>query len=145
MDIFVQSFLNSATKLTVSVTSSTTFDELKNLVWATEGTTTTIQDFYLDGGIQIDTSATIVSYGLTTGSIVYSSNTIATLPTREQRQVAKLDLAKLRRTAAGSTLEPYYRSRNNYDRDELPTKYIGNTSTDNPNPGGLVYGRPWIE
>lgn len=143
MDIQVQSFLNSASRLTISITTTTTFENLKNLIWVAEGTTTTIQDFYLEGSIEVDNSATIASYGLTTGSIVYSSNNIALLPTREERQIAKLDLAKLRKKAGGDTSAPYYRTRNNYDRDELPTKYIGNTSTDNLNPGGLIYGRPW--
>jgi hypothetical protein len=145
MDIQVQSFLNSATKLPITINTSTTFADLKTLVWTAEGTTTTIQDFYIEGGVEIDTSATIVSYGLTTGSIVYSSNIINTLETREQRQVAKLELAKLRRSAAGDNTVPYYRERNQYDRDQLPTKYTGNTATDNPNPDGLILGRPWIE
>jgi len=42
----------------------------------------------------------------------------------------------------------FYRVRNSYDITELPTQYTAgdnNTAdvTDNPNPGGLIVGRPW--
>lgn len=96
MDIFVQSFLNSAAKLTISATTATTFNQLKDLVWAAEGTTSTIQEFYYENML-VDTSATVGLYNLTTGSYIGTSNTIAQLETKELRQRAKLDLSSLKR------------------------------------------------
>lgn len=66
-------------------------------------------------------------------------NGISTLPTKEARQVAKLDLAKAKRSTIG---EPYYRINNNYDINLLPTKYVGDDVVDNP--GSLQESRPWI-
>lgn len=145
MDIYVQSFLNSATKLTISVNTSTTFAQLKNLVYAAEGTTSTIQQFYLNN-IEVVYTATMATYSVTTGTFIGSSNNIANTSTwtKQQRQLLKLDLAQLRRKAAGVTTATFYRYRNTYDITELPTTYINNTSTfNNPNTGGLIVGRPW--
>ena len=70
-----------------------------------------------------------------------AANGISTLPTRQARQTAKLDLAQAQRQALGT---PGYRDLNTYDLDLLPTRYSGNTLVDNANPGGLQVGRPWI-
>lgn len=59
-----------------------------------------------------------------------SKNGIAWLPTKEARQIAKLDLAAEKRGQS-------------YDRDLLPTKYVDNDVVDNPNIGGLQPQRPW--
>lgn len=67
-----------------------------------------------------------------------AQNGISTLPTKEDRQKAKLDLAAAKRAAQGNP-------RATYDITELPTQYSGNVVVDNPNVGGLVLGRPWIE
>jgi hypothetical protein len=40
---------------------------------------------------------------------------------------------------------PAYRTRATYDITLLPTQYNNNVIIDNPNAGGLVEGRPWIE
>jgi hypothetical protein len=64
-------------------------------------------------------------------------NGISTLSTKQARQVAKLDLAAINRTAVGN-------SRASYIITQLPTQYDGNVIVDNPNIGGLVLGRPWI-
>lgn len=69
-----------------------------------------------------------------------AQNGISTLPSKEAKQVAKLDLAETKRQATGTA---GYRDLNTYDIDLLPTKYSGNVVVDNPNPGGLVQGRPW--
>ena len=85
-----------------------------------------------------------------------SANGIAHLSTKELRQKAKLDIAKAKRqgkvvandgTVTGSVdpTKNYYRSRNDYDITELPTQYDDNGIIDNPNVGGLIVGRPWIE
>ena len=65
-----------------------------------------------------------------------AANGISTLATKELRQIAKLDLAALDRTQEGN---PW----NVYDITELPSKYVGNVSTPNPHPSGLIEGRPW--
>lgn len=66
-----------------------------------------------------------------------SANGISTLPTKEERQRAKLDLAAIDRDTDG---EP----RATYDLTLLPTQYNGNAVLNNANIGGLVVGRPWI-
>jgi Interleukin-like EMT inducer len=66
-----------------------------------------------------------------------SQNGIAQLPTREERQVAKLALAAADRAADGN-------ARATLDLTLLPTQFDGNATINNPNIGGLVTGRPWI-
>lgn len=65
-------------------------------------------------------------------------NGISTLPSKEARQIAKLDLAAANRANVGNP-------RATYDITQLPTVYSGNVVVDNPNSGGLITGRPWIE
>lgn len=144
MNIYVQSFLNSATKLTLNVTTTTTFTQIKELVYAAEGTTSTIQEFYYNNEL-VDSSSTVSLYGLTTGSYIMSSNNIAdaTLWTKPQRQELKLQLAELRRQAGGDTTATYYRQYNVYDLDLLADKYTSNTSTVGTT-STLAIHRPWI-
>jgi hypothetical protein len=66
-----------------------------------------------------------------------SQNGIAQLPTREERQAAKLALAAADRAADGN-------ARATLDLTLLPTQFDGDTTINNPNIGGLVQGRPWI-
>jgi len=66
-----------------------------------------------------------------------SLNGISHLPTREDRQKAKLDLAAAKRLVEGN-------DRPNYDITELPTQYDGDDIIDNTNLGGLIQGRPWV-
>lgn len=65
-----------------------------------------------------------------------SSNGIAHLPTKELRQKAKLDLAAVKRAESGRP--------STVDITELPTQYNDNAIVDNPNAGGLLQGRPWV-
>lgn len=141
MDIYVQSFLNSATKLTLSVNTTTTFAELAELVFAAEGTTSTIQQFYVNN-VEADTSATMAAYAVTTGTYVGSSNTIASIADKADRQIAKLELAQLRRQAGGNTTTNYYRTYNVYDVDLLADKYTSNTTTVGTT-STLAVHRPW--
>jgi hypothetical protein len=67
-----------------------------------------------------------------------AANGISTLATKELRQKTKLDLAATDRAADSN-------ARATYDLTLLPTQYNGNVIIDNPNAGGLVAGRPWIE
>lgn len=69
-----------------------------------------------------------------------SKNGIAWLPTKEARQLAKLQLAETKRQATGTA---GYRALRYLDTTELPTVYSGNDVVNNPNIGGLVQGRPW--
>lgn len=143
MNIFVQSFLNSATTGTFTITTTTSVLQLKQAVYAWEGVTTTIMQLHYND-IEMVNTATVVSYGVTTGTLVYSSNNISdpTLYTKEQRQIHKLNLAQLRRQAGGNTTTNYYRVYNVYDRDLLADKYVGNTATGVANT--LTIHRPWI-
>jgi len=74
-----------------------------------------------------------------------SANGIAHLATKQARQVAKLNLAQTNRQAGGNTSAVAYRENNIYDITELPTQYIGNVIYNNPNPTGLLQGRPWVD
>lgn len=67
-----------------------------------------------------------------------AANGISTLATKELKQKAKLDLAALDRASVGNP-------RATYDLTTLPTQYNNNSIVNNPNAGGLVVGRPWIE
>jgi hypothetical protein len=68
-----------------------------------------------------------------------AKNGISTLPTKELRQLAKLNLAQTKRQLVGTP----GRVLKYFDIDLLPTKYNGNTVVNNPNVGGLKQGRPW--
>jgi hypothetical protein len=70
-----------------------------------------------------------------------AANGISTLASKQARQVAKLNAAQTRRRAGGDTTKPYYRARNTYNINLLPTKYSGNVVVDNA--GSLVQSRPW--
>lgn len=65
-------------------------------------------------------------------------NGISTLSSKELKQKAKLNLAAANRDTDGNP-------RAIYDITLLPTQYSGNVVVDNPNPDGLVSGRPWVE
>ena len=146
MAILVQSFLNSATKLSVSATTATTVAQLKTLVNTAEGVSTAVMQFYILD--PVTTTATVLvsgslgSYGITTATTIYSSNTISTSTSKVDRQLAKLELAQLRRQAGGNTTTNYYRLYNVYDEDLLADKYTSNTSTVGTT-STLVTHRPW--
>jgi hypothetical protein len=42
------------------------------------------------------------------------------------------------------TTAPFYRARNEYNINSLPTQYVGITAVPNTEPGDLQLGRPWI-
>jgi hypothetical protein len=66
-----------------------------------------------------------------------AQNGISELATKELRQKAKLDLAATNRAADGNP-------RSTYDLTLLPTQFNNGDIINNPNAGGLVVGRPWI-
>ena len=66
-----------------------------------------------------------------------AANGISRLPTKQDRQEAKLALAATKRITSGR--------RANLDISQLPTVYQGNSIVNNPNTSGLIQGRPWVE
>jgi hypothetical protein len=66
----------------------------------------------------------------------------AGLADKAARQLAKLELAQLRRQAGGDTSSTFYRIRNVYNIDLLADKYISPTSTVGTT-STLSIGRPW--
>jgi len=147
MTILVQSFLNSATRLSTTATTSTTVAELKTIINAIEGVSTSVMEFYIKHPSTTATvlvSGTLGSYGITTATTIYSSNTISTSTSKVDRQLAKLELAQLRRQAGGNTSASYYRTFNIYDVDLLADKYTSNTTTVGT-ASTLVESRPWTD
>jgi predicted N-formylglutamate amidohydrolase len=65
-------------------------------------------------------------------------NGISTLPTKEERLIAKLELAEQKRLTLNYQ-RPYA------DITLLPTQYDGNIVVSNPNIDGLIIGRPWVD
>ena len=65
-----------------------------------------------------------------------AANGISTLTTKQAKQTAKLTLAASDRAASGNPRATYVIA-------QLPTQYSGNDIVDNPNPTGLIVGRPW--
>jgi len=90
-----------------------------------------------------DASTTLVNAGIEAGDVI----TVAAdrnQATKQASQEMTLDIAQLKKQAGGDTTKPYYRSLNTYDVTILPTRYVGDTVTDNTGDGGdLTQGRPW--
>lgn len=133
--ITVQSLLNAGQFDEYTVDDGITVATLKTTIDAATGTDSAWYNVNFNEVVLADAN-TLVYYGITEGSVLGTGNVIAYLPTLQDRQLAKLNLATLDRTAAGN---PY----DVYDITELPSQYIGNVSTPNPHPTGLIEGRPW--
>ena len=84
-----------------------------------------------------------------------SANGISHLSTKQAKQIAKLNFASLKRQGYTTNLDgtiasgpdsskDFYRPRDFYDINKLPTKYNSNGLIDNTNSGGLSTGRPWV-
>ena len=74
-----------------------------------------------------------------------AANGISALPFKRDLQDAKLTLAGSDR-AARNAIEPGRYANTTADATQLPTRYAvgdNNTIVDNPNTGGLLFGRPW--
>ena len=137
INITVQSLLNAAQYDSYAVDNAGTIGELKDSIEATTGCSIDWFDLVFNEELLITTN-TIGFYGIVEGSQLRTHNKISRLTTLQDRQVAKLDLAQLERLALSED-RPYY------DISELPTYYSGNVVVDNPNPGGLIEGRPWVD
>jgi uncharacterized protein (DUF1786 family) len=84
-----------------------------------------------------------------------SANGISTLVSKQLKQEAKLTIAEAKRqgknvaidgtiTGAGNSAQPFYRTLNTANINIVPTKYSGNTITDNVLDGNvLISGRPY--
>ena len=84
-----------------------------------------------------------------------SANGISTLVSKQLKQERKLAIAEAKRqgknvavdgtiTGAGNSAQPFYRTLNTANISILPTKYSGNTITDNVLDGNvLISGRPY--
>jgi hypothetical protein len=84
-----------------------------------------------------------------------SANGIANLVSKQLKQERKLTIAEAKRkgkdvavdgtiTGTGNSAQPFYRTLNTANINILPTKYSGNTITDNVLDGNvLISGRPY--
>lgn len=133
--ISVQSLLNAGQFDTYTVSDAITVATLKNNINSATGTNSSWYNLNFEEQVLVNAN-TLVSYGITNNSVLYCGNLLARLPTLQDRQLAKLDLATLNRTQEGNPWDVY-------DITELPSQYIGNVSTPNPHPSGLIEGRPW--
>lgn len=135
--ITVQSLLNAAKYDTYTIDNGQTINQLKTAIQTATGVETTWFDIVFNDEIATGTS-TLSTLGIINGSQLRTHNKISRLATLELRQKSKLDLSALDRLASAN-------DRSTYDISELPTQYIDDTIYDNPNTGGLIEGRPWIE
>ena len=127
-------------KDSVTVALTITIDQLITAIAADESLPT---DYYkisvlnnpaINDTVFGDSSSTLSAIGIVDGdTILCTTNQVGT---KEDRQIQKLEIAAKARAADGN-------ARSTYTITDLPTKYTGNAVTDNPNPGGLVNGRPW--
>ena len=138
INIYVQSLLNTAVYDLQIVDTAGTIGELKTAMETNFSYSASWFDLVFNNQV-LNTAQTIGSYGIVEGSRLRTHNKIARLATKELRQKAKLDLAALDRATISSN------PRSTYDLTTLPTQYDDNNIIDNPNAGGLVLGRPWIE
>lgn len=139
---------DSVTGITLT---TTTIDQLVTAIAADEGLPTDYYKISLDGSPGVndivygDSSTKLSAIGFTDGCTVIC--TTKQVGSKEERQIQKLEIAQLKRSGSagdGSSVDiPGYRILNTYNRQLLPTQYIGNTVVDNTNTGGLVNGRPW--
>lgn len=130
----------SGVKSSVTVALTITIDQLIAEIAAIEGLPI---DYYkisvlnnpsINDTVYGDSSSTLADIGIVDNdTVLCTPNQVGT---KEDRQLQKLEIAKIARNADGN-------SRSTYTINDLPTKYTGNSVTDNPNVGGLVDGRPW--
>ena len=133
----VQSFLNAATNLSITIDNAQTVSQLKTAINGVEGTPTAVMDLFFNG-TKLTNATTLSASGLINGSYVKTSNNLTEpgLWTKQQRQDYKLQLAALRRADTGRT--------STYDINKLPNPYNGNDADPDDGAGApLAAGRPW--
>jgi hypothetical protein len=124
---------------------TTTIDDLIIVIAADEGLDT---NYYTISKLSDPSNTISITYGDSTTSIadlgfVNDDMVICTtnqVGTKQARQIQKLEIASATRAVDGN-------ARFVYDITQLPNPYNGNVpgADDNPNTGGLVLGRPWVE
>ena len=134
--ITVQSLLNTAVYDSYTIDNGQTVNQLKTAINSAQGFDSTWYDIVLNESV-VSGTATLSSLGIVSGTQLRTHNKISRLATRELRQKSKLDLAALDRAESGI-------ARDTYDITELPTQYNNNAVIVNPNPNGLLEGRPWV-
>jgi len=134
--ISVQSFLNSATTLSITIDDAQTVANLKTAINIAEGTPTAIMDLFFNN-VKLADATVLSTAGLITGYYIKSSNNLtdAGLWTKQERQDYKLQLAALRRAATART--------STYDINKLPNPYNGDETSPDDGATDLVLGRPW--
>lgn len=135
--ITVQSLLNAALYDSYTVDDTDTVGDLKLTIQTATDVDPAWYVLAFDNNV-LDDGNTLASYSIVDGSSLRSGNIISNLDTLQDRQLAKLNLASLDRAYVDN---PY----STYDIDLLPSQYIGNVSTPNFHPDGLVEGRPWTD
>ena len=110
---------------------------------------------YYHWSLLTDPSKNSIDYGDSSTKLsamgVVDGDTVLCTPqqneSKQERQLRKLTIAEAKRKAFGDITKPYYRINNIYDLTLLPDTYNGNVpgADDNPNIGGLIQGRPWVE
>lgn len=134
--ITVQSLLNAAEFDSYTLADTTTVANLKVAINTATGTNSSWYNVNFNEQV-LDDANTLASYSIINGSVLGTGNVIGNLPTLEDRQIAKLNLATLDRVSESNPNDTY-------DIELLPSRYVGNVSTPNPHPTGLVLGRPWL-
>lgn len=130
----------------LTIDNGQTMAQLRTAIIADEG----LQSYYYGrvsihkNGTVVDStdsaSTTLINAGIVADDII----TVASdrnQTTRQRSQEMTLDIAQAKRSVVG---QPYSRALNTYDVTILPTRYVGDTVTDNTGDGGnLTQGRPW--
>ena len=88
-----------------------------------------------------DSSTKLSAMGLVDGDVVLC--TPQQNESKQERQLRKLYIAQAKKQAFGDVTKPYYRVNNTFDITLLPDTYA-TAADDNPNTGGLLDGRPWV-
>ena len=126
-------------KGSVTVALTITVDQLITAIAADEGLSTeyyTLSRLADPSKSSIpygDSTTTLTQMGIVDGDVILC--TTNQYGNKQERQVEKLSIAAKKRELTSRTYT--------LTINDLPTKYTGNSVTDNPNVGGLVNGRPW--
>jgi hypothetical protein len=131
-------------KNSVTINLSQTIGDLIVAIAADEGLPTQYYSVSLEGSpdksdrYYDDSTTTLTALGVVDGNVFICTPNQS--GTKEDRQIQKLEIAKATRTADGN-------ARFFYDITQLPNPYDDNVvdPDENPNTGGLVQGRPWVE
>ena len=133
----------------LSIDNGQNFGQLRTAIISDEG----LQSYYYGrvsitkGGTFYDSTADASTTLAAAGVVADDIDQVATdrnQTSRERSQLMTLDIAALKKTAGGDASKPYYRALNTHDRTKLPTRYVGDTVTDNTgDSGNLTASRPW--